>query len=262
MTGATKRAWTIGAIVVVGAACVAALFVGTALYTDRPQFCPSCHEMQPHYDAWAAGPHKDTPCIECHVAPGYPARFTHKFVALGEVWSHFFGNRSFPLAVAPVVPDSRCVTCHEKVPAKIGSFPHDVHAKKGGCAQCHVDTGHKVTAEALQNAGVFAPDVVPARIGGKLARVGQGSANLPGHPTVSCSECHDLSATPCSACHQPPHEKRGECSQCHRAAAKFEFSHPSAGEHSWKSRTCKQCHPNSLTEVYCTCHKGRPPQDD
>ncbi len=83
MTQTARRAVT---IVILLAVVLAALFVGTALATDRPQFCPSCHEMQPYYDAWANGPHKDVWCIDCHVPEGMPARFAHKFVALTEVY--------------------------------------------------------------------------------------------------------------------------------------------------------------------------------
>ena len=62
-------------------------FLASAQATDAPTFCGTCHEMQPYYDAWTQGGHKtQAQCVDCHVDAGI-ARYTHKFVALGEVWS-------------------------------------------------------------------------------------------------------------------------------------------------------------------------------
>ena len=282
-------------IVILLAVFLAAIFVGTALATDRPQFCPSCHEMQPYFDAWANGPHKDVWCIDCHVPEGMPARFAHKFVALGEVYSHVREDILFPKSVPPEVPDARCLNCHSDVPAKIDGFPHAAHAKKGACAQCHYDTGHDVTDQALQSAGVFDPSAAPQRPSGKVATVGAGKANLARHATVSCSRCHDMAATPCAACHAPRgtstlesasrpapqchettgaswkfvHPKvKGECSECHKAPAKHPAGncttcHKQAGKswsfsHPGRSADCTQCHkaPSGHPAGACAvCHK-------
>ena len=258
-----RMLWSIPLIVVL----LIVAFVASSLATDRPQFCPTCHEMKPYNDAWATGAHHEVWCIDCHVEPGLPARFAHKFVALKEVYAHFAGDTSFPRATPPDVPSERCIRCHPDVPDKLKSgFPHGVHAEKGACAQCHYDTGHSVSETALQAAGIFAPGVAPKRLVGETAQVGSGKANLPGHKTVVCSNCHDMAGTPCEACHQVPSTghpavANRPCSQCHRSGASFVFSHPSAGEHNWRSRPCAKCHPASYDQVYCTCHKGKPPRD-
>jgi len=224
------------------AAILGMLFVGAALATDEPGFCPTCHEMQPHYEAWTLGPHRDVSCIECHVSAGLPARFAHKFVALGEVYSHFTGNNTFPRPVPPSIPDGRCLACHDDLPDTIGRFPHGLHADKGACAQCHYDAGHAVTDEALKQAGVLAPDVTPQRLATKLAVVGGGKANLLDHQPVSCSRCHDMRATACSACHKPrgndhPSVRGRPCIQCHSATgASWEFAHPRT------TKGCSECH--------------------
>jgi nitrate/TMAO reductase-like tetraheme cytochrome c subunit len=321
-------------------------FIGIALATDRSAFCDSCHEMTPYYAAWTTGQHSGhAECIDCHVDQGLPARFAHKFVALKEVWSHFSGDTKFPRPTAPKIPDARCQRCHPALAATIDGFPHAVHAEKGRCAQCHTTTGHSVTSDALKSAGVLDPTVAREQLGGPLARVGAGKANLPGHPVVRCSDCHDMAATPCSSCHKHPKDEhpdtKAQCSTCHRPAARFvfthpadpgdcakchepptkrhpnangtcnschprpgakwtfshpgagvdcrpchkrpggrhpttgtctschrrvgsswSFNHPSAGEHSWRKKPCAKCHPQSYDRVYCTCHKGRPPNDD
>ena len=45
-----------------------------AWYTSRPQFCNSCHIMEPYYASWQQSSHKDVSCIECHFPPGSAAR--------------------------------------------------------------------------------------------------------------------------------------------------------------------------------------------
>jgi len=294
-----RRVW-----LAVGAGLGLLLLLGSALATDRAEFCPTCHEMQPYYDSWARGPHEESAtCIDCHVEPGLPARLAHKPVALGEVWAHFFGNTRFPLATPPEIPSARCTRCHDELPETMDGFPHAEHTEQGACAQCHVDTGHVVTTAQLIAADAYAPGVKPARLSGEVATVEGGRANLSGHPTTSCQRCHDMRKTTCSACHEPPHEARGDCSTCHKPGVAFGFVHPSRtarctpchtapagnhpattetcvachtepgvtwefrhpgdlGEHSYRSFACAKCHPKNFTTASCTCHGGRPPEED
>jgi len=280
-----------------------ALFFPVALATDRSTFCRACHEMAPYNDAWAVGQHAQTAeCIDCHVEAGLPARFTHKFVALGEVKAHFLGDTTFPRATPPDVPNTRCIRCHETLPTTTkNGFSHKVHAEKGTCASCHPATGHDVTEAALKTAGIFNAGVEPTITAGKFATVNSGAANIAGHAKVSCSRCHDLAKTGCARCHTPKtgakHFWKGDCSECHSARDKFafkhptsadctkchkppvehyagqcsqchhdpskswKFSHPSAGEHSWKSQPCVACHPKNYTSVSCSCHGGGVPRD-
>jgi RNase P subunit RPR2 len=47
------------------------------------------------------------------------------------------------------------------------------------------------------------------------------------------------------------------CASCHKplvAWTKATFSHPSAGEHSYRSFACVKCHPNGYSTAYCSCH--------
>lgn len=246
---------TIGVVV-----ALAALFVVTALATDRSSFCNSCHEMTPYYSAWTRGQHAThAECIDCHVDTGMPARFAHKFVALKEVVAHFSGDTKFPRPTAPEIPDSRCIRCHPAVPATIDGFPHALHAEKGRCAQCHTTTGHEVTADALTSAGIFDPSVSREQLGGPLGRVGAGKANLPGHKTVRCSACHDMAVTACSLCHKRPAEEhpdtKAPCSTCHKPGPKFVFSHPA------DPGDCAKCHKlpakghPKVTGACVSCHK-------
>jgi len=251
-----------GVIVAAVIAGLALAFVGTALATDRPQFCPTCHEMRPYFDAWESGKHSDAWCIDCHVGSGMPARFEHKFVALKEVYSHMTGDNRFPRPTAPEIPDRRCLACHENMPDRIDGFPHAAHAEKGRCAQCHYRTGHDVSDRRLQDAGIFDSSVKVQRLSGKAATVGGGSANLSGHQSVSCAECHNMQTTACSSCHKPasarhPAVGKEACTACHPpTGASWAFIHPAA------DRDCARCHkaPKNHPSGSCSgCHRNAGP---
>jgi nitrate/TMAO reductase-like tetraheme cytochrome c subunit len=228
--------WFVG-IAVLGAI----LFFPVALATDRATFCTTCHEMVPYYDAWLVGKHATTAtCVDCHVDTGLRARFAHKFVALGEVRSHFTGDITFPRATPPELPNSRCTRCHTSLPeATKGAFSHKVHAQKGSCAECHSSTGHDVTVAALKAAGIFNASVKRSSRVRAFATVDAGNANVAGHITVECSRCHDMAKTGCARCHKPTsaekHPWKGECTVCHQPGAKFVFKHPA-------STDCAKCH--------------------
>lgn len=247
----------------------AVAFFPVALATDRSVFCKSCHTMEPFYDAWTTGAHaQHAQCIDCHVDPGYPSRFMHKFVALREVWAQLLTHATFPSYNADVT-EARCLRCHPDAQTKVvGNFRHAEHTSRGiGCAKCHATTGHKVTFEALAAAGLLNKANAPSGatfVGQEFSDIiGSGSA-YPGHRPVPCQNCHDQAKLQCSFCHTPPANHYGtDCRSCHsNAAVPFaQFNHPPSGEHSWRSRPCVKCHPNGYTTVYCTCHKGRPPRD-
>jgi trimethylamine-N-oxide reductase cytochrome c-type subunit TorC len=232
-----KRFWVSAAVLL---AVLAAAYVASALYTDRPQFCVTCHEMRPYYSAWASGPHKDNWCVDCHVAPGYPARVAHKFAVLGEVVVHFAGKPQFPLRNPPVIPDSRCAACHTSITRKLPKgFDHAVHAKKASCQSCHPSDGHRVTRAALGLEGVLDPTVVRPSASASMAVVGEGVANVAGHISVMCTNCHDLRKTGCKRCHSAPatkHPRSPECVSCHGAGPKWVFTHPGL------TQDCKACH--------------------
>jgi nitrate/TMAO reductase-like tetraheme cytochrome c subunit len=247
--------WVIGSVAAL--TVVAALFVGTAFYTDQPQFCMSCHEMKPYYDAWAAGPHKSQWCVDCHVGKSYPARMAHKFAALQEVVAHFSGDTSFPRQAAAPVADTNCSACHASIPPKLAQgFDHSAHAQQGPCEACHGEAGHRVTQSALTAVNVYNPAVVRIPLGSAIATVGAGRADVTGHVVVICTQCHDLAKTGCQKCHVPTHVARGACETCHKAGAKWVFTHPEEAK-------CELCHdvpakhfkPASGSLTPCTsCH--------
>ncbi len=250
----------------------ALLFVPAALLTDKPSFCPTCHTMVPFYNAWQQGPHKDVWCIDCHVNSGMPSRFEHKFVALGEVYAQFVRHKQRSPTTTPRSPTNvanvATRTCRSRRHTPTSKFSHATHMDKGvQCALCHASTGHKVTFSALADAGLLNTANAPAGltyVGEQVKASSSAPSSLPGHKPVPCTRCHDQAHLQCSFCHATPSKHYGaDCKSCHRPTTPFaNFVHPPSGEHSYKSRPCAKCHPNGYQAVYCTCHKGNPPQGD
>ena len=210
--------------------------------------------MIPYNEAWAVGTHaEEAECIECHVDAGLANRLMHKGVALQEVIAHLRGDTSFPRAKAPDVPDGRCISCHDDLAdAQEGGFSHAEHAERATCAGCHEDTGHAVTREALDAAGVLDAESWGLRFESALASdvvaaPGAGVANLADHVDTRCSDCHDMARTGCAACHEVPdtkaHDLDPDCLVCHSASAEWQFAHPESVE-------CLDCHVAPDTEAH------------
>lgn len=245
---------TIGIVVVLAA--LAGGTIAVTDYTSRPAFCTSCHEMSPYYAAWDAGAHAGVSCVSCHVDPGFQAQVSHKVTALKEVYDHFTTEPKFPGAVT-TIPDSRCLACHdETIDPKIPGFSHEAHRGDRSCVDCHASAGHAVTSAALAEAGILDPAAAVARERLRIAVTGSGSANLPGHVAIVCSNCHGLAQTGCATCHTAPRgHYAGTCSACHSPKLPFKnatFTHPG------RTATCTNCHsrPSGHSAKSCvTCHR-------
>jgi hypothetical protein len=187
--------------------------------------------------------------VDCHVDAGVIAHIAHKPSELVELYDHFFADKRYPNYDVDL-PNTRCIRCHPRVEIPGGSrFSHALHQTKAQCKACHATTGHVVTLESLQDAGVLKPGAtmppVPA---------GMSPSATAGHKVVACQECHDQAGMKCSACHDAPHEPRGDCANCHQPGSAFRFTHPATGT------DCSRCHqlPASHPSVKgaCTaCHR-------
>jgi nitrate/TMAO reductase-like tetraheme cytochrome c subunit len=226
----------IALVVLLTFAGVAAAAVPAFQATEKPDFCRNCHEMAPYHEAWAASPHARVDCVDCHVDAGTVNHVKHKVVATKELWVHLTGDPRFPQGTADV-PDTRCLRCHDRIPQSTGPrFSHARHAGSGTCVSCHADVGHSVSKQALAKEGVLAIDLSgPSTQGfGRVALASVG-ATASMHATMTCTRCHDLAKTACSACHKPTHTARGECATCHRPGPRWSFTHPA-------SQDCATCH--------------------
>lgn len=89
---------------------------GAEHYTAQPNFCGSCHIMEPYYQSWSHDLHGaklDVRCVDCHYAPGEQHTVMAKFRGLSQAASYFSGRsgKSRPRAH---VADASCLTskCH------------------------------------------------------------------------------------------------------------------------------------------------------
>jgi nitrate/TMAO reductase-like tetraheme cytochrome c subunit len=97
--------------------CAGGLMMGGAeYYTARPDFCRSCHVMEPYWQSWHRDVHggkHGIRCVDCHYAPGERHTFHAKFKGLSQATSYFSGRwgASRPRAH---VDDGSCLVsaCH------------------------------------------------------------------------------------------------------------------------------------------------------
>ena len=87
---------------VAGAIAVAG-FVGAVEYTNRTEFCISCHEMeQTVYQEYLASTHYKTAsgvgaaCADCHVPREWGPKIVRKVRATGELYHAFMGHIDTP----------------------------------------------------------------------------------------------------------------------------------------------------------------------
>lgn len=203
----------LGAFVLMGAA-----LTGLAgWYTSRPEFCRSCHIMEPYYVSWHESSHKDVSCVKCHFPPGAGEKIRGKMLGLVQLAKYVTGSAG-PRPAAEI-PDASCLRsgCHETrlLSGRIDfdgiPFDHRPHleelrrGKQLRCTSCH-------------------------------SQIVQGS-----HMTVTKSTCY--------LCHfkdTPFNEGLGACNRCHQIPEKdFElgggtkFNHNLAYE---KGVDCTNCH--------------------
>ena len=194
------------------------IMVGAAgWYTSRPQFCNSCHNMEPYYKSWQESSHKDVTCIECHFPPGVGGKVRGKMLGLVQLMKYVTGSAG--TRPSAEIPDASCLRsgCHETrllsglVDFHGIPFDHTPHLKEGRrgktlhCTSCH-------------------------------NQIVQGT-----HMTVDTRTCY--------LCHfkdQPFNEKLSACTHCHQIPTRefdlgggVKFTHELAFK---KGVDCKSCH--------------------
>jgi nitrate/TMAO reductase-like tetraheme cytochrome c subunit len=104
-------------VVAAGLLVMSALSLGGAeYYTARPDFCGTCHIMDPYYKSWSQDRHGSklgVRCVDCHYAPGEQHTVKAKFKGLSQLASYFSGRYGTARPRAHVSDDS-CLTsaCH------------------------------------------------------------------------------------------------------------------------------------------------------
>lgn len=213
------RRFAARAVAVLGAMLLfgATLFGFTGWYTSRPEFCNSCHIMEPYYTSWQHSSHKDVSCVKCHFPPGAGEKLRGKMLGMVQLIKYVTESQG-PRPVAEI-PDASCLRsgCHDtrllsgKLEFQGMPFDHRPHleeTKRGKqlrCTSCH-------------------------------SQIVQGS-----HMTVT--------TTTCFLCHfkdQHFNQGLGTCTRCHQIPEKsfdlgggVTFSHNLAYE---RGVDCANCH--------------------
>lgn len=138
----------------------------TMVRTSTPQFCASCHEIQPAFEAWKTSTHVNNEqgfvadCMDCHLpAPQDTVNFfyTKTMHGMKDVIMHFvLGSEAYDreenkIAAYKSFKNAQCLKCHRNIEYMPGSrgamlahrtvlYPRPGYEKK--CVDCHRDLVH------------------------------------------------------------------------------------------------------------------------
>jgi nitrate/TMAO reductase-like tetraheme cytochrome c subunit len=221
--------------------------VGFAEYSMQPDFCRSCHLMEPYYQAWHNSTHRDVPCGDCHFEPGWQHTIKGKWEASSQAVKYITGT--FGSKPHAEVRDSSCLRegCHS-------------HRLLEGKTQWTVDSSRGVPITIRFD---HTPHLQEMRRGKNLRCVSCHSQMVQGqHITVTldtCFLCHmkgvqhgrnDQTIGGCRSCHDAP---KGEI---HLATGVFNH-----GQYIERGVACENCHADVLQgdgdvpkQVCWNCH--------
>ena len=193
---------------------------GAVHHTAQPEFCNSCHIMEPYYESWQDSKHAGVSCIECHYEPGTVETLEGKFKALSQLAKYV--TRTQGTKPWAEVSDQSCMRsgCHSvrmlEGPVAFGdiSFDHRHHlleSRRGRrlrCTSCHsqiVQGEHVSVTSSVCITCHFMPDH-----DGRIPEESSDCLTCHGPPTrpvnvagrdfvhadyvergVDCRECHD-----------------------------------------------------------------------
>jgi nitrate/TMAO reductase-like tetraheme cytochrome c subunit len=234
-----------------GVLLVVLSFAGGSLgffeYSMQPDFCRSCHLMEPYYQAWHKSTHKDVACTQCHFEPGLEKTLQGKFQASAQAVKFITGTYgSKPHAQ---IADASCMRqgCHERRLLE-GKVNWEVSTVRGGKITIRFD--HTAHLSEL-------------RRGKQLRCVSCHSQIVQGQHLVvtvdTCFLCHmkgfehgryEQTMGGCKACHDAPKQ------QIRLSTGLFNHS-----EYLDRGVTCENCHSDvisgdgAVTKQACwTCH--------
>ncbi|MEO8514963.1 MAG: NapC/NirT family cytochrome c [Ignavibacteria bacterium] len=201
------------------------LVAGSAEYTSRPAFCPTCHYMETFYQSWRTSAHNKVDCVECHFEPGLSGTVKGKLNGLVQIVSYVSQSYKKRKPWAEI-PDNTCARsgCHE-----MQSMKDSTYNFKG------VNFSHKNHLQEQRR--------------GK---------------TLKCTSCHsqvvqgshiEVTETTCFTCHfkksdDPEHkfDKLSDCKTCHswenktkEQMASYRYDHTGVVE---SKLACNDCHSN------------------
>ena len=222
---------------VAGAALTLVTF-GAVHHTAQPQFCNSCHMMEPYYDSWVDSAHAEVGCIECHYEPGSLETLEGKFKALSQLAKYV--TRTAGTKPWAEVSDQSCMRsgCHSvrmlEGPVQFGhvKFDHRHHllesqrGRRLRCVTCHsqiMQRQHFSVTPSVCFTCHFKPDANGVRP----------------EKTSDCLICHGPPKEPVEVdgrdfTHAEYVERGVSCQECHEPVIQ--------GEAVVRKERCHQCH--------------------
>jgi nitrate/TMAO reductase-like tetraheme cytochrome c subunit len=219
-------------------AALAFFFVGAIAsgafleYSMQPDFCRSCHLMEPYYQAWHSSSHKNVPCTDCHFEPGLENTIYGKFQASSQAVKYL--TKTYGSKPHAEVRDVSCMRsgCHEKrlLESKVNW------------------TGKSVTGQDVTIKFDHRPHLTEERRGQHLRCVSCHSQIVQGEHLV-------VTIDTCFLCHFKGYERGrhenvlGGCKGCHEAPKdQIRLSTGMFKHADYLSRgvTCENCHSDSI----------------
>src|ERR1051325_6016467 len=121
---------------------------GFGEYSMQPEFCQSCHIMQPYYDAWHQSTHgkKKVACVDCHFEPGVANTVYGKFQASSQAVKYI--TKTYGSKPHAEIRDVSCLRegCHEKRLLE-GKVNWTKETERGGQVTIHFDHTPHLTLE-------------------------------------------------------------------------------------------------------------------
>lgn len=224
---------------------------GFAEYSMQPDFCRSCHIMEPYYEAWHQSSHKGVACPLCHFEPGAGNAIYGKFQASSQAVkyiTHTYGSKPYA-----EIRDASCMReeCHSKRLLE-GKVNWTVPTEGGHTVTIHFD---------------HTPHLKELRRGQQLRCVSCHSQLVQGKHIVvttdTCFLCHFKGLK-----HGRDDQTIGTCKGCHDApkgvirTATGNFDH---AEYLARGVLCQNCHSDSVKgdgavprQVCWNCHNQTP----
>jgi len=221
--------------------------LGFVEYSMQPDFCRTCHIMEPYYQAWHESTHKDVPCGDCHFEPGLENTLKGKWQASSQAVSYI--TRTYGSKPHAQIQDASCLRsgCHEQRLLE-GLSEWEVATQRGDTIKIHFD---------------HAPHLGEMRRGKQLRCVSCHSQIVQGQHLVvtldTCFTCHFKDVK-----HGRDEEVIGGCGSCHGAPkgdirlATGLFNHK---EFLDRKVACENCHAEAIKgdgevprQMCWTCH--------
>jgi nitrate/TMAO reductase-like tetraheme cytochrome c subunit len=127
---ARRRILFVAVVTVASVAFFALAGHATLSRMESPQFCGSCHVMQPEWDAYNRSAHSNVACVDCHVSPTAAGLLKSKWNGVHQLVGVVTARYPRPIVAEgddlPLAAET-CETCHTSKRFQLGRvklFPH------------------------------------------------------------------------------------------------------------------------------------------